>query len=144
MGKKQNSAQVNQVEEEEIVQRLTFKDKLKKWWANNKKWILPVTGVLGAVALEVLFGNNDSDDAIEASVEPENWGSNEKASQTIFVPELFTLFPPGDCSDRLPQSVLANSVGMSPIQFCLELRKLGLLNERGGRTPEGDQYGDHK
>ena len=33
---------------------------------------------------------------------------------------------------------------MSSRQFGLELRKLGLLNEYGGRTSEGEQYGDYR
>lgn len=144
MGKMKNSTQVHQAEEEEVVQRLTFKDKVKKWWSKNKRWILPVAGVLSAAVLAVIFGNNDPDEAAEAFIEPENHGADEKDRQPIFDPELFRLFPPGDCSDRLPQSVLANSVGMSSRQFGLELRKLGLLNEYGGRTSEGEQYGDYR
>lgn len=144
MGKMKNGAQVNQAEEEEIVQRLPFKDKLKKWWGKNKRWILPVAGVLSAVALAVIFGNNAPDDSVELPIEPEDWGPGKKNSQPTFDPELFQLFPPGDCGDRLPQSVLANSVGMSSRQFGLEARKKGLLDEDGRRTPAGEEYGDVK
>lgn len=144
MGKMKNSAQVNQAEEEEIVQRLTFKDKLKRWWGKNKRWILPVAGVLSAAVFAAIFGNIDPGETAEDFIEPENHSADEKDRQPIFDPELFRLFPPGDRSDRLPQSVLANSVGKNSREAGIELRKIGLLNADGGLTPDGRKYGEIK
>ena len=144
MGKMKNGAQVNQAEEEEIVQRLPFKDKLKKWWGKNKRWILPVAGVLSAVALAVIFGSKDPDDSAQAQDEPENPKPDEKSSEPIFDPELFQRFPPSESGDRLPQRVLANSVGKNSREAGVELRKIGLLNADGGLTPDGEKYGEFK
>lgn len=144
MDKMESGAQDKRVKEEETVQGLPLKDKLKKWWSKNKQWILPVGGVLGAVALAVIFGSKAPDDSAQTQDEPENPKPDEKSSEPTFDPELFQRFPPSESGDRLPQSVLANSVGMSSRQFGLEARKKGLLDEDGRRTPAGEEYGDVK
>ena len=144
MGKKENSTQGNLVEKEEVGQSLHFKDKLKKWWDKNKKWILPVAGVLGAVALAVIFGSKDPVDSTQTQDEPESPKPDEKRSGPTFDPELFQRFPPSESGDRLPQRVLANSVGKNSREAGVELRKIGLLNADGGLTPDGEKYGEFK
>ena len=144
MDKMESGAQDKRVKEEETAQSQTIKNKLKKWWDKNKKWILPVTGVLSAMALAVIFGSKDSDGSAQTTAEPENPESDEEDVHPTFDPGLFQLFPPGVSGDRVPQSVLANSVGKNSREAGVEFRKVGLLNADGGLTPDGEKYGEFK
>lgn len=123
------------------TEKMDLKDKCREWWNKNRRWILPVAGVLGAIALAYACGKRLQGNDEGQAEEVEREEVNEKPTRPKFDPELFDLFPPGDENDRLPQRVLADSVGMSSRRFGDELRKLGLLYEDGGLTPEGEKYG---